>query len=130
MLKAEDYLNNGEVYIWKEKFAVAKTKHFIKEAFASIQDKSEITTIIERHKLPAEEVIEVDEDDWRIITFDMLLPMNLVGFIAKISNAIAEESVSILYISAYSTDHLLVQEKDLQKATAKLKKLGCRIKEK
>lgn len=130
MLKPEDFLNNGEVYVWKEKFAVAKTNRPIKEAFAAIQDKNEITTIIERGKLSKEVVIDVDEDDWRIITFDMILPMDLVGFIAKISGAIAEEGVNILYISSYSTDHLLVQEKDLKKAVAKLKKLGCRIKEK
>lgn len=130
MLKVEDFLNNGEIYVWKEKVAVAKTKSQITGAFATVIDKNEITTICERNKLPAEYVIEVDEDDWRIITFDMLLPMDLVGFIAKISNAIAEEGISILYISAYSTDHLLIQEKDLQKTVAKLKKMGCRVKEK
>lgn len=130
MLNVEDFLNNGEIYVWKEKFAVAKTKRPIDGAFAVIQDKNEITTIIEKRNLPAEEVIDVDEDDWRIITFDMLLPMNLVGFIAKISGAIAEEKINILYVSSYSTDHLLVQEKDLGKAVLKLKKLGCRVKEK
>lgn len=130
MLRIEDFLNNGEIYVWKEKFAVAKTKQAIPEAFATIQGKNEITTIIQRGKLPVEAVIDVDEDDWRIITFDMLLPMDLVGFIAKVSGAIAEEQVNILYISSYSTDHLLVQEKDLEKALAKLRKLGCRVKEK
>lgn len=129
MLRIEDFLNNGEIYVWKEKFAVAKTKQPIQGAFATIQGKNEITTIMERGKLPPEAVIDVDEDDWRIITFDMLLPMDLVGFIAKISSAIAEEQVNILYISSYSTDHLLVQEKDLEKALAKLRKLGCRVKE-
>lgn len=130
MLNPEDFLNNGEIYVWKEKFAVAKTNRKIDGAFAVVEDKNEITTIIERSKLPAEAVIDVDEDDWRVITFDMLLPINLLGFIAKISGVIAEEKINILYISAFSTDHLLVQEKDVKKAVAKLKKLGCRIKEK
>ncbi len=130
MLRIEDFLNNGEIYVWKEKFAVAKTKSQVEEAFATIIDKNEITTICERNKLPAKDIIDVDEDDWRIITFDMLLPMDLVGFIAKISGAVAEEGVNILYVSSYSTDHLLVQEKDLEKAIAKLRKLGCRVKEK
>ncbi|MBI1888976.1 MAG: ACT domain-containing protein [Candidatus Spechtbacteria bacterium] len=129
-LKVEDFLNNGEIYVWKEKFAVAKTKSQIQGAFATIVDKNEITTICERSILPAKDIIDVGEDDWRIITFAMLLPMDLVGFIAKISGAIAEEGISILYVSSYSTDHLLVQEKDLEKAIAKLRKLGCRVKEK
>jgi len=128
LLRIEDYLNNGEIFVWKEKFAIAKTKRPIKGAFAVVMDRDEITTIMERDKLPLDPVVEVDEDNWRIITFDMLLPLDLVGFIAKISNAIAEEGVNILYISSYTRDHLLIQEKHLPTAVAKLEKLGCRVK--
>ena len=128
LLRIEDYLNNGEIFVWKEKFAIAKTKRPIKDAFAVVMDRDEITTIMERDKLPLDPVVEVDEDNWRIITFDMLLPLDLVGFIAKISNAIAEEGVNILYISSYTRDHLLIQEKHLPTAVAKLEKLGCRVK--
>ena len=57
----------------------------------------------------------------------MVLPFGLVGFMAKVSQAFADEKISIFAISAYSTDHVLVKEKDLNKAIKKLKNLGCEI---
>jgi len=35
------------------------------------------------------------------------------------------KKIAIFAISAYSTDHILVKEKDLAMAEEKLKKLGC-----
>ena len=57
----------------------------------------------------------------------MVLPFGLVGFMAKVSQALADEKISIFAISAYSTDHVLVKEKDLNKAIKKLENLGCII---
>ena len=131
MKKPEDYFNNGEVYIWKETFAVAKSKKPLPDAIVTIQDKNEITVVIDQEKLEAhkEDLIEIDKD-WKIITFDMLLPIDMVGWIAKVSNILAEEGISILILSAYSTDHVLMQTSDLEKAVNKLKSMGCRISEK
>ena len=129
--KPEDYFNNGEVYVWKETFAVAKSKKPLPDAVITIQDKNEITVVINQEKLEAykDELIEVDKD-WKIITFDMLLPIDMVGWIAKVSDILADKGISILIFSAYSTDHVLVQTYDLEKAVKKLQSLGCRINEK
>lgn len=130
MKKPEDYFNNGEVYVWKETFAVAKAKKPLPDAMVTIQDKNEITVVIDQEKLEAhkDDLIEIDKD-WKIITFDMLLPLDMVGWIAKVSEILAEEGISILILSAYSTDHVLVQTADLEKAVNKLKSMGCRISE-
>jgi uncharacterized protein len=130
MKKPEDYFNNGEVYVWKETFAVAKSKKSLPDAVVVIQDKNEITVVIDQEKLAAykDDLVETDKD-WKIITFDMLLPIDMVGWIAKVSDILAEEGVSILIFSAYSTDHVLVQVSDLEKATNKLQAMGCRISE-
>ena len=53
----------------------------------------------------------------------------LVGFLAKVSQLLAEEKIPIFVISAYSTDHILVKKKDLEIAKKKLKMLGCIIEE-
>jgi hypothetical protein len=58
----------------------------------------------------------------------MTLPFNLVGFLAEISKALADENISVFVISAYSTDHILVKKRDLVKAIKKLKELGFEIK--
>ena len=123
-MKAEDYFRNGKVYVWKETFAVVKSKKTYPKAFANIIDKNETTVIIDQSKFNEKDGIEI-EKDWKILTFDMVLPFGLVGFMAKVSQALADEKISIFAISAYSTDHVLVKEKDLSKAIKKLENLGC-----
>ena len=124
----ENYFKNCKVYIWKETFAIIKSKKVYPNAFANIIDKNETTVIIEQSKYDEEDVIEV-EKGWKILTFDMVLPFGLVGFLAKVSKVLADEKIPIFAISAYSTDHILVKEKDLARAEEKLKGLGCVVEE-
>jgi hypothetical protein len=125
----KDYFKNGKVYVWKDSFAVIKSKKTYPEAFANIIDKNEISVIIEQSKYDESDAIKV-EKDWKILTFDMVLPFELVGFLAIVSKELAEEKISIFAISAYSTDHILVKERDLAKAIKKLENIGCIVEEK
>ena len=113
------------VYVWKERFAIVKTRKPI-DGFAVIKDKNEITVILEESKLDHEDIIEANRG-WRILTFDAVLPFDLVGFLAKISTALAEEGISIFVISSYSTDHILIKEEHLSKAIKKLESLGFEV---
>jgi hypothetical protein len=125
----ENYFKNGKVYVWKETFAIVKSKKPYHNAFVNIIDKNETTVIIEQSKYNDEDIIEI-EKGWKILTFDMVLPFGLVGFLTKISKVLADEKILIFAISAYSTDHILVKEKDLARAEEKLKELGCAVEEK
>ena len=125
----ENYFKNGKVYIWKETFVIIKSKKPYPNAFANIIDKNETTVIIEQSKYNDEDVIEI-EKDWKILTFDMVLPFGLVGFLAKVSKVLADEKIPIFAVSAYSTDHILVKEKNLTRAEEKLKGLGCVVEKK
>ncbi|MDH5715627.1 MAG: ACT domain-containing protein [Candidatus Aminicenantes bacterium] len=128
-MRLEDYFKNGKVYVWKETFTVIKSKRPLPDAFAVIQDKNEITVVIDQSKINEEDIIEI-ERDWKILTFNMVLPFDLVGFLAVVSSTLAEEEISIFAISAYSTDHILVKQKHLAIAVKKLKALGCSVEEK
>ena len=125
----ENYFKNGKVYVWKETFAIIKSKKVYPNAFANIIDKNETTVIIEQSKYNNEDVIEI-EKNWKILTFDMVLPFGLVGFLAKVSKVLVDEKIPIFAISAYSTDHILVKEKNLKRAKEKLKEIGCIVEEK
>ena len=129
IMDLENYFKNSKVYIWKETFAIIKARKPFMNAFANIIDKNETTVIIEQSKYDEENVIEI-EKDWKILTFDMVLPFGLVGFLAKVSKVLADEKIPIFAISAYSTDHILVKGKDLVRAKEKLKELGCVVEEK
>lgn len=121
-----NFITNCRFYIWKETFAIVKAKRTSPDAFANIIDKNDITLVIDQQKVSENEVINIDKG-WKILTFDMVLPFDLVGFLATISKALADERISIYVISAYSTDHILIKEKDIEKAQEVLKKLGCEV---
>ena len=125
-MKLEKYFRKGKVYVWKERFAVIKSKKPMSGAFANIKDRNELTVVIDQTKIKNKDVIEI-EKDWKILTFKMVLPFQLVGFMAKVSKALADEKVSIFAVSAFSTDHILVKEKDLAKAVKALKSLGLSV---
>lgn len=122
----DDYLKNEKAYVWKENFAIGRAKKILPGAFAVIQDKNEITAIIDQTKVDDADFIETKKD-YKIITFDMVLSFGLVGFLAKISRALAEENISIFAISAYTTDHILVKKDDLPRAVKKLGQMGLKI---
>ncbi len=116
-----------EALVLKGKYAVVKAKKELKGAFATINDGREITSVILETKVEEKDSFEI-ERDWRIITFNAVLPFGLVGFLAKVSTAIAKEKVSIFALSAYSTDHILIKEKNMEKALKALRKQGFSIK--
>jgi len=64
----ENYFKNGKVYIWKEAFAIIKSKKPYLNAFANIIDKNETTVIIEQSKYDDKDIIGI-EKDWKILTF-------------------------------------------------------------
>jgi uncharacterized protein len=116
-------LMGKSVYVWKERFSVIKSKKPNPEAFANIIDRNETTVVVEESKVNTRDAVKI-EKGWKILTFDTTLPFEMVGFMAKVSSALAERGVSIFVISAYSTDHILVKETDLNKARKALEGLG------
>lgn len=125
-MEPEDFLEDGTVKVWEETFAVVKSEKSYSEAFATINDGNKTTVIIKEGEYKKGDVKEVKKG-WKILTFDMTLPFKLVGFLAEVAQILAEEGISIFAISAFSTDHILVKEADLEPALEKLRELGCNI---
>ena len=117
------YFKNGWVLVSEKTYAIVKCREAFPDAFAVIRDDKETTCVVEESGFAGQEILGI-ERDWRLITFDMILPFGLVGFIAQISRALAKEGISILSFSAYSTDHIFVKSKDLASAVKTLRKLG------
>jgi uncharacterized protein len=94
---------------------------------ALIVDKDEVTLIV-----PEEATEEfaarlrdhiVSEERYRLITIDVILPPDLVGFMALVSTALAEANISVFPYAAYSRDHILVRETQHAAAVDVLEKL-------
>ena len=105
-----------------EKYDIVNSKSSCDEAFANIKYKNLFTVIIKQGIISEENIVEI-EKDWKLINFNIVFSFGLVGFIAKISQALADAGISIFVVSSYSTDHLLVKEKDLDKTLNVLEEL-------
>lgn len=66
------------------------------------------------------------ERNFRLLTFEIVLDFTVVGFLAEVSRILAEADISIVAVSSFSRDHLLVKQDDLAKA---LKVLGEYVEE-
>ena len=89
-----DYIMNGKVLVRREVYAIIKAKASMPGALAVICDDNEITIVIDQSKIQGEQVMEI-ERDWRLLTFDMILPLDLVGFLAKVLQVLADEGITI-----------------------------------
>jgi hypothetical protein len=95
--------------------------------FMIFKDSFEVTMVLDdtdfgtmRHALREAKV----KRGYRLVSFDIELELNVVGFMAEVSRILAETRVPILAMSAFSRDHLMIRQHDL--ATA-LKALGPHV---
>ena len=87
--------------------------------FMIFRDQHEVTLLIEeddwrriRHAARDAKV----ESGFRLLTLDIALPWNVVGFMARVTELLAGAGISLGAITAFSRDHLLIKQDDLAKA--------------
>ena len=92
--------------------------------FMIFKDKFETTLLLDEidfEKIRYTVLNAKVESGFRLLTFDIELDFNVVGFLAEVSRILAEANIAIVALSAFSRDHLLIKQSDLAKA---LKVLG------
>ncbi len=87
--------------------------------FMIFKDAFEITLLLDeidfgkiRNEIPNAKI----ESGFRLLTFDIVLDFKMVGFLAEITKILADAEISIIAISAFSRDHILVKQENLAKA--------------
>ena len=97
--------------------------------FMIFRDQREVTLLLEdddwrriRHAVRDAKV----ERGFRLLTFDLELQWNVVGYLAQVTQILAAAQIPIGALSSFSRDHLLVKQDDLGKA---LRVLGDHVKE-
>jgi hypothetical protein len=93
------------------------------EAFAEIHYDGERTLI----RAVPEGRDACEGRDYKMVSFIGDLPLEMVGFLSLISEALAKRKIPIFVISSYWTDHLLLPKKDLDEAIDALKSLGMKM---
>ncbi len=86
--------------------------------FMILRDTREVTLLLDeidygtiRHAIRDAKT----EGAFRLITFNLELDWNVVGYFARISEFLAKAEIPIGAISAFSRDHLLIKQEDLPK---------------
>ena len=72
---------------------------------------------------PAEDVPDswtAREDGWRMLRIQGVLAFQEIGILSKIAALLAESNISILAVSTFNTDYVLVKKEDEMKAVNKL----------
>lgn len=59
-----------------------------------------------------------EEGPYRLITFDIVLDLSVVGFLAAVSSFLADEGISIYALSTFLRDHILVKRQDAERAVS------------
>jgi len=97
--------------------------------FMLLRDGREVTLLLEeddwramRHAARAARW----EGGFRLLTLDIQLGWDVVGFLARVTEILAAEGIAVGALSAFSRDHLLVKQDDLPKA---LRALGPHVAE-
>lgn len=102
-------------------WAAASVLATVAEAFSAIiADKDEVTLVLssERWEMVSDRLPDhaLMQDEYRLITFDLPLEPDLVGFMALVSQILADAGVTILPLAAFSRDHILVTDAQFQQA--------------
>lgn len=121
----KSFFKTLKIKVMEGDYSIIKSKKFYPEAFANIKASDYYTVMIENSKLNKKDVIDLARS-FKIIQFETIIPINLIGFIAEIANTLAKKNISILLLSSYSTDHIIVMKKDLKKTVETLNEMGIK----
>jgi uncharacterized protein len=69
------------------------------------------------------------EREWRCAKVDGPFDFSSAGVHTSLAIPLAEANISILAVATYDTDHLLIQEGDLERAICVLEQAGHRIRQ-
>jgi hypothetical protein len=98
-----------------------------------IREPNEITLVVPRRKwLRMQHMFDRYDvsDPMKVITFDIKLSFNVYGYIAAISRVLADAGISVLPMSSFKRDHILVQKKDLPRSVKLLRQYLLSFKKK
>ena len=129
--RARFYWARTTLRVWPEQYLlVSLTPHLLPEAaslagaaagkFAAlVLERDEVSLTIEKEMWlasPLRSHALAENGPFRTITFDVNVDLDVVGYLAPAALALAEADVSIIPQCACLKDHLLVHERDLERA--------------
>ena len=143
MTDAAELLRRAKVEVAPETYVLVGMRH---ADWARLLENPELSPRAESNffllRDPFEVTLLVEESDWRamrhaardakveagfrLVTLDVELGWDVVGFLAHVTKILAEAGVSVGALTAFSRDHLLIKQENL---AAALRALGPHVAE-
>lgn len=122
----ENIIKESNFAIHEGRFVYVKVSEAPKMGnhFMITKDETEITVVTEEENLGGLALIEKNKDFYRLIALNVSIPFYSVGFLAAVSQAIANEGMNILIVSTYSKDYILVKDDMIERARTVLLEFG------
>lgn len=92
--------------------------------FLVARDATEITIVTLSTNISDTRLLERNKDDYALIALNVCVPFYSVGFLATVTDALAEVGLNVLVVSTYSRDYILVRADLLNVAESTLLNLG------
>ena len=126
----EELLRRAKVEVLPANFVLVGLRHedwqrLLEQPELSPRPQSVFMLLRDTH----ETTLLVEEDDWlamrhaardarveagfRLVTLDIELPWNVVGFLARVTEILAAAGISVGALSSFSRDHLLIKQDQL-----------------
>ena len=97
-----------------------------KEFFFLAKTDDEISLVCKTEDVPNK--CTEREDGWKGFYINGVLEFSMVGILAKLSNLLADNGISIFAVSTYTTDYILVKSGHWKKTVDVLEKAGYKFK--
>ena len=139
----EELLRRAKIEVAPETFYLVGLRHdewtrLLENPELSPRGASPFMLLKDAHEV----TLLLDEEDWRtmrhaardarveggfrLLTFDIELDWDIVGFLARVTEILADARISTGALSSFSRDHLLIKQDDLGNA---LRVLGAHVAE-
>lgn len=92
--------------------------------FLAITDE-EISLVCKTKDVPQHTLTR--EDDWRLFRVVGTINFSVIGILSHISGILAEESISIVALSTFNTDYIMIKSDMFDKALGFLKENGYKL---
>jgi hypothetical protein len=104
---------------WNEILADPALSPLMRSEFLLFKDKWEVTLVLD-----SQDFANISrglrnakvENGFRLLSFDIEMDFDVVGFMAAVAGVMAESGISILPFSSFSRDHILIRQEDLASA--------------
>lgn len=114
----------SKVIVHRERYAYLKTKKSVKGRFFMVSEDRDEKTIIATEQQMKKIKYEKAVRWYTMFEVRTNTPFECVGFLARITNSMAKMGLTVLIVSTFSKDYVLIKERETSTAVEAFREAG------